>query len=348
MNPAPAVVVREAMARARRLRDADLSTWTARCAGLCIRLRYTNAEVGERLARRMVGVTREHAGAVDLTFDFLEADVLGWPAPSSWPLWNQDRIALQRQLAGEQIGALVPEQALEPDFPVMFFDPRASHGVILVQGSMDLPGWVSGAPFAFLFHLALAARGDRLLHAGTLANDTHGAIIIGPQGAGKSATTLSGVCAGLKTVGDDYVAVEMRDRPVAWPVYTKFKQYPAGLDRFSSLQQRVSHLPLNWNGKVEFDADLVDPSCWAPRLDLKAILIPEIANLDRTEVVEVAPTAAFSLMAHALMPQLPGARMAGFSFLTRLTRALPGYCLRLSNDSEEVGARVRSLLDNLS
>lgn len=348
MNQTAAIVVRETMAGARRLRDADLSTWTARSAGLGIRLRYTNAALGERLADRMVCVTKGCVGPVDLTFDFLEADVLGWPPPSSWPFWNEDPVTLHRHLAGEQIGALVPEQAPGPDFPAMFFDPRASHGVILVQGSSDLPGWLTGAPFAFLFHLALAARGDRLLHAGTLANHAHGALVVGPQGAGKSATTLSGVCAGLKTVGDDFVAVDMRDRPVAWPVYTKFKQSPAGLARFSALRQRVGHLPLNWNGKVEFDAELVDPSCWAPRLDLEAILIPEIANLDRTEVVDVPPTAAFSLMAHSLMPQLSGARMAGFSFLTRLTRMLPAYRLRLSANPEEVGARVRSLLDSLA
>ena len=47
------------------------------------------------------------------------------------------------------------------------------------------------------------------------------------------------------------------------------------------------------------------------------------------------------------MPALPGARLAGFSFLTRLTRILPGYWLRLSSDPEEVGTRVRDLLDQV-
>jgi hypothetical protein len=229
----------------------------------------------------------------------------------------------------------------------MFFDPDANHGVVLVHSADELPGWVGGAPFAYLLHLALAARGSRLIHAGALAGEGGGALIIGDQGAGKSATTLSGILAGLSSVGDDFVAVSLDDAPTAWPVYAKFKQSPAGLARFPRLERETRNLPLNWRGKIEFDPDVARRHCIAPRIQLKSILIPTISHLGRTEIEPAAPTVVFSLMANSLMLALPGARLAGFSFLTRLTRMLPGYWLRLSSDPDEVGARVRDFLDRV-
>ena len=61
-------------------------------------------------------------------------------------------------------------------------------------------------------------------------------------------------------------------------------------------------------------------------------------------MTRVAPTDAFSAIAASMLSQLPGARMAGFSFLTRLTRALPAYRLELSGDPQEIAETVREVL----
>lgn len=341
MTEPAAAVIRAAMLRARRLPTGNLSAWTTTVAGRTILLRYNDPALGELQAARLAHAEPGATGPADLMFDLFESDPLGWPPATDWPFWDDDRERLNRHLADAQLGVLVPPERIEPDFPCMAFDPAERHGVILTRRSADLPGWVSGAPFAHLLHLALASEGARLLHAGTLAAGDSGALIVGVSGAGKSATTLSGVLAGLATVGDDYVAVE---GTTAWPVYANVKQTPAGLARFPELERRVGHLPRNWNGKVEFDHRFVAPDGLAPNIGLRAILLPEISGDVCTVAEPVPPTVVFSAMAHALMPQLPGALLAGFNFLTRLSRRLPGYRLRLSPDPEEVGARVAALL----
>ena len=335
------------MARARQLSDEMLKCWTVVLASHRINMRYTNTELGARFASRISGAVPGVRQRHDFTFDLLEAASLGWPSPADWSFWHDNRDDLHQQLARERLGALIPDHAPGIEFPFMFFDPDACHGVVLAHSIDDLPGWVGGAPFAYLLHLALAAKGSRLIHAGTLGGQGGGALVIGDQGAGKSATTLSGVIAGLSSVGDDFIAVSLDPAPTAWPVYAKFKQSPAGLARFPKLEPKTRNLPLNWRGKIEFDPDVARHQCMAPRLQLKSILIPQVSHLSRTEIEPAPPTAVFSLIAQSLMPALPGARLAGFSFLTRLTRILPGYWLRLSSDPEEVGTRVRDLLDQV-
>ena len=79
-------------------------------------------------------------------------------------------------------------------------------------------------------------------------------------------------------------------------------------------------------------------------LALRLILLPTMTGARRTQIHRAAPTEAFSAVATSMLSQLPGARIAGFSFLTRLTRSLPAYHLRLSADPEEIAATLRRLL----
>jgi hypothetical protein len=227
-------------------------------------------------------------------------------------------------------------------FPWVFFDPVTGRGVMLVRTAADLPPWTAGAPFAMLLHLAFAWRGWRLLHAAALGLGTAGALLVGPGGAGKSGSTVAGIVHGLVTTGDDYLLVQSPEAPVAWPVYRVLKQDPVGLSRAG--RDGLARRAVNWNGKVELDLEAEFPTALTDWLALKLILMPTVARVRRTEVHSAPPTEAFSAVAVSMLAQLPGARLAGFSFLTRLTRSLPAYHLRLSADPEEIAATIRRLL----
>jgi hypothetical protein len=126
-------------------------------------------------------------------------------------------------------------------------------------------------------------------------------------------------------------------------VYRILKQDPDGLSRVG--RDGLAGRAVNWSGKVELDLETEFPTRLTDRLELKLILLPTVTRARRTEIEPAAPTEAFSAVATSMLTQLPGARIAGFTFLTRLTRSLPAYHLRLSADPEEIAVTVRGLLE---
>jgi hypothetical protein len=326
------------------LPDAGLHVWTSRIGGVPIRFRCTDAALAELYSSRLVGRDCEPQDAPVLSLDLLETERLGWSAPDAVVDRRYDPAGTARTFARSQIAALMPAPGDgESGYPWVFFAPCTRRGLILVRDANALPPWTAGAPFALLLHLAFAWRGWRFLHAAALGSGEVGALLAGPSGVGKSGTTLAGIAHGLVTTGDDYLLVEPGVTPVAWPVYRLLKQDSAGLSRVG--REDLAGRPANWSGKVEIDLETEFPGRMADSLKLRLILLPEITGAQRTSVRSVPPTEAFSAIAASMLTQLPGARMAGFSFLTRLTRTLPAYHLRLSVDAQEIAGAVREVLE---
>jgi hypothetical protein len=336
----PTEPVADWLARAAAVPDDGLAAWTACLAGLAIRFRCTSERLATLYRSRMAAGRVGPGRPAELHIDLFETDRLGWPSPAEVLPGSRDG----RGVSPGGVLALAPDESDdEALFPWVFFDPAARRGAMFVRTAADLPPWSSGAPFALALHLAFAARGWRFVHAAAIGTRGAGVLIGGPGGVGKSATTLAGIVHGLHTVGDDYLVIEPGPEPVAWPVYTVLKQDPAGLSR-AGLDRLVDRRP-NWNGKVEVDLREEFPGCVVPSLTLRAILLPDVARARRTSIAPAAPTEAFSAIAASMLAQLPGARLAGFSFLTWLTRSLPAYHLRLSQDPGDVAHAIRELLE---
>ena len=339
----PLVAARAWLESAAELPDAGLSSWTSRIGGVPIRFRCTDPGLAHLYRSRLVGHDPEPQKAPVLCLDLLETERLGWAPPDSVADHHSDPSDLARRFAGARLAALVPSPTGDSRYPWVFFEPVTQRGVMLVRTAADLPPWTTGAPLALLLHLAFAWRGWRFMHAAALGQGTAGALLVGPGGSGKSGTTLAGITHGLVTTGDDYLLVQPGATPVAWPVYRVLKQDPAGLSRAG--RDGLAGRAVDWHGKVELDLGTEFPSGLTDWLSLRLILLPAVARARRTEVHPAAPTEAFSAVAASMLAQLPGARLAGFSFLTRLTRSLPAYHLRLSADPEEIAATVRRLLE---
>jgi hypothetical protein len=339
----PLEAARAWLARAAELPDTALHSWTSRIGGVPIHFRCTAPELAQLYRARLVGHCPEPREPPVLQLDLLETERLGWMPPDLAAERRSEPSDLARRFAQARLGALTPPLTGDGRYPWVFFESSSGRGVMLVRTAADLPSWAAGAPFALLLHLAFAWRGWRLLHAGALGSGTAGALLVGPGGSGKSGTTVAGIAHGLLTAGDDYLLVEPGSPPVVWPVYRVLKQDPAGLSRAG--RDDLADRAVNWSGKVELDVDAEFPSRLTDRLALKLILLPSVTGARRTEVLPAAPTEAFSAVAGSMLTQLPGARIAGFSFLTRLTRALPAYHLRLSADPQEIAATIHQLLE---
>jgi hypothetical protein len=169
-------------------------------------------------------------------------------------------------------------------------------------------------------------------------------LIVGASGSGKSGTTLVGLLNGLNTVGDDYVLLESGARLIAYPVFGTLKQDPQGLRRAGLSESMLDGAPLNWHGKYEFDVSKAAAKGLTDQLEIAAILIPEVARLPRTRIERtVSRDGALSLVPSAVL-QLPGDATKGFRFLSEVSRQLPAFRLRLSEDPVEIADAIESFL----
>ncbi|MEN3746055.1 hypothetical protein TPR58_02660 [Sphingomonas sp. HF-S3] len=286
--------------------------------------------------------TAEPAGGLANIY-LIETEIVGWPDP---PLID-DTPLLRRLLAARGIEAIhLPADAVVPN-PLWILSSEVEDTVLVVtRSTADMPSWLADAPLTMALSMVLGARDLTVLHAAGVGHDGRGLLIGGAGGVGKSATTLSAVRCGLGTVGDDYVVLDGARPPRIHPLYNLMKQTPRGLQRFPDLFSRCAQLPLNWHGKVEFEASLVRSGCMADALEPTAILIPNQALGSRTSFTPISPADAFSALAVSTVSQLPGSATRVFSSLTRLTRTLPSFRINLGTDADEVGTSVRHFIEN--
>jgi len=310
-----------------RLPQLDLIVWFAsqELAELCERKLFQRRDLSPASARAEIYV--------------LDSRVAGWTTPVAW----FEKSGLSPRSLDQSLAAIGLRGYYYHDSPSwQFFDPLANVGVMTLSSPLGLPPWEISSPLRLFIHWAYAAAGMRLIHAATLGLGSEGALISGASGSGKSGTTLAGLLNGLDSNGDDYVVVEAGVPTIAYPVFKLFKQDPEGLRRVGLSSCEMG--PLNWQGKIEFDAEGCAGKSLAESLKIRAILIPVVARLSRSSIERAdARSAALSLAPSGVF-QLPGDAASGFQFIAALVRAVPAFRLMLSEDPADIAATVHAFL----
>jgi len=272
----------------------------------------------------------------------LDAEADGWDMPAAWDMQSPfSSREFERILAADNKRGFYHHEG--PSW--QFYDPARAVGMQTLPTELGIPPWETGSPLRLFLHWAYAADDDmRLTHAATLGLNGRGALIAGASGSGKSGTTLAGLLNGLNSAGDDYVLVEQGSRIVAHSVFTVFKLDTDGLSRTGMERADFGDTRLNWHGKIEFNAAKFRPRAFTDRMEISALLIPEIAG-SRNTVIERASMheAALALTPSAVL-QLPGDAEKGFRFFSGLARRLPAFRVRLSKDPVEIAAAIGSFL----
>jgi hypothetical protein len=102
----------------------------------------------------------------------------------------------------------------------------------------------------------------------------------------------------------------------------------------------VNATAVNWQGKHEVDAQALNPSGFVNRLSIRSILAPELARLDRTLIEPLSAAKAALALAPSGVLQLQGDTREGFRFFAELTRRLPAFRVRLSEDPVEIADAI--------
>jgi hypothetical protein len=271
----------------------------------------------------------------------MDAEAEGWAPPAPWETAGFSSRELEETLAAGNLRGFYHHDG--PSWQL--YDRGTARGVQTLPTALDLPPWELASPLRLFLHWAYAAVNMRLTHAGTVGLKGRGALIAGPSGSGKSATTLAGLMNGLDSVGDDYVVVEMGARVTAYPVFAVLKQDREGLRRAGVSMPDVDAGQSNWRGKIEFDASAHTPNGLAERMEIGALLLPEIARVRRTVVQRVTAHEAAMTLTPSSVLQLPGDSASGFRFLSGLARRLPAFRVRLSEDPVEIASAISGFLE---
>ncbi|RDE09539.1 serine kinase [Pelagibacterium lacus] len=279
----------------------------------------------------------------------------GPPSTHIFVLSRPDLIGLalpdldQATCSPDQFQALAGAAGLRAAYPFQaqtwkFFDTARHIGVQLTASRAALPLWDATAPLRHHFHWMLDARSQRLVHAATLGHEGRGVVLFGAGGAGKSGTTLAGLSVGLKTVGDDYVALAMADACMAHPLFRVVKQDRSGLDRHPALREQTAHMDENWRGKVMFDPSDFYPDPFADQLRIGAVVLPHIAHAEHPLLRPAKAREAMLALMTSNLHQFPAEPETGMAFYARLLAKIPCFHLDLCGEARKNGLLLKRFI----
>jgi hypothetical protein len=307
------------------------------CTQILIDAWFSDADYADLCARNLALRPATGDAPPDMTVYLLDAESLGWPQPQPWPASIFDRQTMARELsvAGLRGGYLHDPRVWQ------FFDVNAGLGVQLVRRPGATGAWESGSPLRSFLHWGHSQRGMQLCHAGTVGRDGNGVLLVGAGGSGKSGTTLAAVAAGLDTVGDDYCLVGQSEAGVvAYPLFHILKQDPGGVRRALGDAATASFGPLNWQGKYEIHAEMLERDPFVEGLRIRAIVLPRIAGAAQSSFLPVPAGQAMRALAPSSSFQLPDGEREGIAFAASLCRRLPCVEMALSGNAAEIAAAL--------
>jgi hypothetical protein len=313
-----------------RLARVDMTVW------------FASKAFADLCERTLVERKYEDPSATRAEIYAMDAESDGWEPPARW---NEEAGFSSREF--DQILTACDQRGFyHHDAPSwQFYDRAAAVGVQTLPAQLGIPPWEFGSPLRLFLHWAYAAADMRLTHAATLGLNGRGALIAGASGSGKSATTLAGLLNGLDSVGDDYVLVEDGPSLVAHSVFATLKQDREGFRRAGVAIADLDATEVNWRGKIEFDAAKLSARGLADRMEIYALLLPEIARTRRTKLERVATHEAALALVPSAVFQLPGDSMEGFRFFAGIVKRLPAFRVKLSEDPAEIAAAIWSFLE---
>ena len=217
-------------------------------------------------------------------------------------------------------------------------------GVFWCSDAMRLPQWEDGAPLRILLHWWTANDQRHQVHGGAVGRSGGGVLVVGPGGSGKSTTALACALGGLEYAGDDYTVVCMKEGPTAHSLYNSAKLEWKHAGRFPSLMGSISNQAGRGDEKALIFMNEVMPDRVVPRLDIAAVLVPEVGTIDVASASAISRAEALRALALSTIAQLPGGADQALSVMRALIAAVPCYRLTLGRDIGSVVGVVDDVL----
>lgn len=310
-------------------------------AGWNVEVIAPSVHYAEMCKRALSGVLKTKPDIIDFTIIAADSEFtkLVMPTPLKFGgIEERDREKLRRE-HGLQYATI------ETPHIVQVFDERRRLGVQLTCDNGMLPLWEPGSVLkSFAYWIALQNK-MFMQHAGTLFENSKGLLFVGRGGSGKSGTVLAGLSAGMKSCGDDHVAIEFGETIKARSIYSLMKQDQAGLERCGFMPAQFSRIKRNWQNKIETRPEAIGLPAIVAEGPVSAIVFPQVEKCIESSFKEIV----FKDILDGLVPsnraEGPGNLSQSIAYTLRLFRSLPIYRLSLGSDAKHVAKTVRRLME---
>lgn len=310
-------------------------------AGGVVRLTFAGPAMVDFACRALSHLPCDPVAAPDLTVHLWDSGSTGIEVPSRPAAFDRFRGngAIEGTHAdGIQAAFVGGAEALS------VFDRSTSTGVHWVRDAAAIREYDKPAPLRLLLSWWLETRGVTLVHGAAVGTDDGAALLAGAAGAGKSTTALACLAAGLRYVADDYCAVATDPEPTVHSVYCTGKAVTANLSLLPGLGELVPEPDSYFEEKSIYYLGEHVPELVAPRLPLRAVLVPEIAGGPTTSLEPASPATALGALAPSTLFQLAHAGGTAFARLAQLVRTVPCRRLLVGDDPATAAETIRELL----
>lgn len=218
--------------------------------------------------------------------------------------------------------------------------------VMWTADARGLPDWEDSAPLRDVLHWACIPTPWFLAHGAAIGVADDGVLFTGPGGSGKSTTTAAAVLSGLRTAGDDFVLID----PVGHEIHALYDSVKLGEDSL----QRLPGLPAagnpmrNATEKARFRVSDMRAGAFAPKLRLRAMVLPRLAQSARTAIVPATQSEVMRALAPSTLLLLRGGQAETAAKAAALIRSLPAFRMELGHDPAEVAGALADLVRGLA
>ncbi|MEM8821746.1 MAG: hypothetical protein AAGE90_19860 [Pseudomonadota bacterium] len=260
--------------------------------------------------------------------------------------WTKGDFGAKRVVHGWSSGTLTTLYLRSHD-GLAVIDWGRSRAIIWLPSMDAIPAYEHAAPLRWLFDLIAGRRGLTTLHAACVGTPGCGLLIAGVSGSGKSTLALSAAGAGLRYVGDDYCLLDLSDPIRAHSLYTTGKWLPDGRIKPSLTAGDAPVESALIDDKAVVFLDRHMPDRMVSNLPLKAVVIPELAQIPRPELTPAASHLAFRALAPSTIAQSEAEMAPIAAAVATLSRALPAYRLRMPPDPDACAEALADLAARL-
>jgi hypothetical protein len=337
-------IVQAGIAAARRASPEDAVEFDRALAGHAARFRVFGRQLARALAAPFAHLPRPDPGSEPALFIELV-----------------DRSATTLTHREGQLDELLPPgdlTAASPDGRLVIYRRNATL-TCLDRSRKTLTGWTEaaerlslterGRPLDALLYLWLHDQGIERIHAGLIAADGHGILVVGKSGSGKTTTVLGCLGDGFDFISDDRVGLEARIDAgyTGHGLHGSAYLHAEDVARFPWLAPHADREDGKTGGreeKVLVSLSAACPERLKPAAPIDLLLLPRVSGGSRPRIRPARKAEALLRLAPSSfwVVRHPGA--AGLQRQAELVERVPCFWLELGGAPSLIGPVVRALL----
>lgn len=215
---------------------------------------------------------------------------------------------------------------------LMAADAEDGVAYVISESRTGFSGFDRASPIRGPLSWLLPRRGRVMVHAGCVAHEGLGALLIGRGGAGKSTLATMALHEGWGYLGDDLVAISSSGQPRAFAVYSTAKT----LETTPYPLSDVTYVPewQEWGGKRIHRVDREFASALVPSAPLSAVVLVDRQS-GPPALTPLSPAAAAAVVSTTTHSFLPGAGAEVLNAIARVVRDTPCWRINPGQDPRD-------------